>query len=170
MNKKIMTREEVRQQFLSDDYFSKGSWWLKIRQSLIAILAWLLVILPFVWLTLPFLQKKLAEALHFRTYAEELTMFHFLLVFLGCSLLVIVVASIILTLQNNRRFRLLLQKEKMYDEERLQKRREIVTGFYHERFGDQAFRTEVRFYSVKEEQNLATDTIKELYQKEGVDL
>ncbi|MFZ8765732.1 cell division protein [Enterococcus asini] len=170
MNKKIMTREEVRQQFLSDDYFSKDSWWLKIRQSLIAILAWFLVILPFIWLTLPFLQKKVAEVIYFRTYTEELTMFHFLLIFLGCSFLVIVVASIILTWQNNRRFRQLLQKEKVYNEERLEKRREIVMGFYQERFGEQAFRTKVRFYSVKEEQNLATDTIKELYQKEGAAL
>lgn len=170
MDKKTMTRDEIQQQYLEDAYFSRGSWWLKIRQSFIVIVAWLLVILPFVWLTLPFLKTKLAEVFYFKTYTEELTMFYSLLIFLGCSFLVIVITSIALTLQNNRRFHVLLQKEIMYNEGRLQKRQEIVANFYQERFGKQTFRTEVRYYSVKEEQNLATDTIKALYRKEGVDL
>ena len=58
-----------------------------------------------------------------------------------------------------------LQKEKQYDDERLNKRRELLNKAYDERFGSEEFRHKVCFYSVKEEQNLETDFVKKLYQE-----
>ena len=58
-----------------------------------------------------------------------------------------------------------MQKEKQYDDERLNKRRELLNKAYDERFGSEEFRHKVCFYSGKEEQNLETDFVKKLYQE-----
>ena len=44
-----VTREEVASILVKDKYFSKGNYWLKIWQTLVALLGWMIVVLPFIW-------------------------------------------------------------------------------------------------------------------------
>ncbi len=46
---KKVTREEVASILVKDKYFSKGNYWLKIWQTLVALLGWMIVVLPFIW-------------------------------------------------------------------------------------------------------------------------
>lgn len=46
---KKVTREEVASILVKDNYFSKGNYWLKIWQTLVALFGWMIVVLPFIW-------------------------------------------------------------------------------------------------------------------------
>ena len=94
----------------------------------------------------------------------------FLFIFLCIMFVVIAVIFILLTSWNNYRFKNLLQKSVQYDEERLDARRQLLKDEYDKRFGPEEFRREVCYYSVKEEQNLDTDFVRNLYKKGGVKL
>lgn len=48
--KQRVTREEVKERLVTDAYFQKGRSALKTRQTILTILAWLMVLVPFVWL------------------------------------------------------------------------------------------------------------------------
>lgn len=165
-----VTRQEVSKRLVNDQYFEPGHWVLTIWQSVLTALAWLVVILPFVWLAIPFFMPKWAVRLKFRTYFEEMMTFKFLRLFLLIAVVLVIVFSIILTIRNNHCFKHLISKEVLHDEEQLAVRRQALETFYDERFGSKEFRESVRFYSVKEEQNLETDTIKNLYKEHEVSL
>lgn len=51
--KQRVTREEVKERLVTDAYFQKGRSALKTRQTILTILAWLMVLVPFVWLAIP---------------------------------------------------------------------------------------------------------------------
>ncbi|WP_225420421.1 hypothetical protein [Lapidilactobacillus bayanensis] len=165
-----VTRQEVSRRLVSDQYFESGHWILTIWQSILAVLAWLVVILPFVWLALPFVMPEWAVHLNFRTYFEELFTFKFLHWFLLIAVGLVTIFSVSLTIRNNHRFKHLISKEVLHDETRLVVRRRVLGDFYDERFGVQEFRESVRFYSIKAVQNLEVSTVKDLYQKYEVAL
>lgn len=127
--KQRVTREEVKERLVTDAYFQKGRSALKTRQTILTILAWLMVLVPFVWLAIPLTLPNLADRIAFRTYLEEAVTFDFLALFLGISFLVLVLTFTLLTLRNNRRFKRLLQKQSMHDEVALEKRKEVLEGF-----------------------------------------
>ncbi|MGM0126320.1 hypothetical protein IGI37_003749 [Enterococcus sp. AZ194] len=168
--KTVVSRQEVSDLLVEDVYFEKGHLKIKLFQSTMAIIGWLGVILPFIWLLIPVIFPKAAQKTHFFLYKEELTALKFLLIFLSLSFFAISLTYILLTFRNNYRFKHSLQNEKLYDEERLDKQRELLNDVYTERFGTKEFRQSVKFYSVKEEQNFDTSFIKELYKKGNVDL
>ena len=83
--KQRVTREEVKERLVTDAYFQKGRSALKTRQTILTILAWLMVLVPFVWLAIPLTLPNLADRIAFRTYLEEAVTFDFLALFLGIS-------------------------------------------------------------------------------------
>lgn len=170
MTKKNITREEIADQLISDQFFEKEHLGLTLRQGFVAALAWLGVFLPFLWLMLPFFFPQAAEQLHFRTYLEGFITFDFLSFFLLVAFLCIAVVYIGLTLRNNHRFKHQLCKEPLHDPEMLAIRKRSVEAFYTKRFGSKAERESIRFYSVKEEQNLEIDSIQQLFHDEGASL
>lgn len=156
--KQNLSREEAKKSLVYDPYFEKGHYGSKIFQTLVAILSWFGVLIPFVF-------PNRAQYNHIVVYLEEKTTLLFLLIFLSVSFVFLTILYILLTFWNNYRFKHFLQKEKQYDDERLNKRRELLNKAYDERFGSEEFRHKVCFYSVKEEQNLETDFVKKLYQE-----
>lgn len=94
--------------------------------------------------------------------------FDFLALFLGISFLVLVLTFTLLTLRNNRRFKRLLQKQSMHDEVALEKRKEVLEGFYEERFGTKEERHAAKYYAVAPEQNIGETEIRDLYRRNGV--
>lgn len=165
-----ISREEAKELLIYDSYFKKENYCLIIWQTIVAVLGWFGVLLPFVWVFLPFIFPHLAKENHFSVYKEEIVTFNFLLVLLSIIFLVILISYIGLTFWNNQRFKKHLQRRKQYNEEQLDMRRELLNDEYERRFGTEYFRKNIRFYSVKEKQNFDTNEIRKLYKEGGVKL
>ncbi len=58
---KKVTREEVASILVKDKYFSKGNYWLKIWQTLVALLGWMIVVLPFIWVFFPINETRKSQ-------------------------------------------------------------------------------------------------------------
>ncbi len=168
--KKNISRDEVSKLLVTDPYFEKKHFGLKIVQSSVAIVGWMLVVLPFVWVLSPLFLGDLAHKLNLFTYVEEIQTLVFLMIFLSIAFLVILIFSIILTIWNNYRFRHLLQKKEMYDAKRVKKRQQLLSDDFEKRFGPKEEREAACYYLVKEEQNLDTHYVRDLYKKGDVDL
>ena len=165
MQLKKISQEEAKKSLVYDHYFEKGHYGSKIFQTIIALLGWCGVIIPFLWIIFPFVFPNRARFDHIIIYREEKSTLLFLFIFLSISFIFLSILYIILTFLNNYRFKHFLQKEKQYDAERVDVGRKLINQAYDERFGTKDFRHNVCFYSVKEEQNLETDFVKKLYQK-----
>lgn len=168
--KKNIQRADVAKLLVSDEYYEKKHVWLKIRQTLIALLGWIGVVVPFIWILAPFLFKEIANKFQLFTYTEEIQMFLFIGLFLVLAFLFILVLYIWLTILNNYRFKHLLQKENQYDEKLVEKRRQLLEEDFSKRFGPKEERRALNYYSVKEEQNLEKDYVQNLFKKGGADL
>ncbi|MGM0238798.1 cell division protein [Enterococcus sp. AZ103] len=164
------TREDVASFLVKDKFFEKGHLGLKIFQTVIGSIGWLGVFLPFVWIFTPILFPKLNISQYFHSYSEEIRSLMFLVLFLAVAFVIILITYVALTLWNNHRFGGLLRKENTFDEERLNKRRNLLNNCYTDRFGDKDFRHTVKYYAVKEEQNLDTHFISDLFKENGVGL
>ena len=57
MNQEKITREDVSKQLVTDSYFEPGNVGLKIKQTILVIIAWLLIFIPFIWLAIPFFSR-----------------------------------------------------------------------------------------------------------------
>lgn len=167
---KKITREDVASILVKDKYYEKGHWGTKIIQTIVAIIGWVGVILPFIWVFSPIVFPNLSISRYFHNYSEEMWALWFLIIFLAIAFVVILISYISLTVWNNRRFGGLLRKETTFDEERLAKRRQILSDSYAERFGDEEFRHSVKYYAVKEEQNFDTHFVEDIYKKNEVQL
>ncbi|TAR55214.1 hypothetical protein BV232_01085, partial [Lactiplantibacillus plantarum] len=44
-----MEKKDVMKQYVTDKYFSKGHWWTKLWQTLVAIITWICVAVPVYW-------------------------------------------------------------------------------------------------------------------------
>lgn len=170
MEKKRITRAEVSSLLIKDAFYEKGKPSLKLRQTIIAVLAWLGVLLPFVWLALPFVAKDISTKIHFLVYKEELQTLRFLVIFLTIAFLFIAVLYISLTFWNNHRFKKAICKDVVYDTAKLAARKAVLEEAYTHRFGEADIRHTVRYYSVSEAQNLDKDFVKKLYKDQGVSL
>src|SRR5699024_943902 len=166
MHKKIVTREEVNEILVSDKFFDKGNVTLKIRQSILTLLSWVGVFLPFIWTLFPVFYPKKASQVKFYLYPEEIVAFRFLLRFFLIVFFIIIIGSISLTMWNNYRYKNILEKTITIDEDSVERLNKTLEDFYCERFGEQSFRENIRYYSVTPEKNISNDDIKNLYRKE----
>lgn len=166
MQKRI-SKKEVNDRLVSDKFFSRGNLILKLRQSILTLLGWGGVIFPFIWLQFPFIYPEKAKKMNFFVYSEEIVTFNFFVLFLSIVFLFIIVLFIILTIWNNYRYKNVLKKRKVFDEDAIEKNKEALELFYDERFGKKSFRENIRFYSVPSEKNIEKNEIIDLYIKGG---
>lgn len=169
MNQRIK-REEVTNLLVRDKFFSKGNRGLKIKQWIAAILGWCGVIIPFIWVAVSFHASTQGRGFQWHSFPEERRTFYFLLLFLAVAFIGFIVLFLLMTRWNNRRYKKMLRSEIMYDEKKLEKRREILETEFSMRFGPKEEREAVCYYVVSEEQNLEKDLIENLYKQEGVEL
>ncbi|MGQ4831732.1 hypothetical protein ACQ10M_15735, partial [Enterococcus faecium] len=81
---KKVTREEVASILVKDKYFSKGNYWLKIWQTLVALLGWMIVVLPFIWVIwvfFPLTRPERAKDFFLYAFLSEKKMLYFLIGF-----------------------------------------------------------------------------------------
>lgn len=169
MNNRIK-REEVASILIRDKFFSKGNRGLKVKQWMVAILGWCGVFLPFIWVAISIHASTRGKGFRWHSFPEERKTFHFLLLFLAMMFIGFVILFLLMTRWNNKRYKKMLRSEIMYDEKKLEKRREILETEFSLRFGPKEEREAVCYYVVSEEQNLEKDLIANLYKKEGVEL
>ncbi|KRM79292.1 hypothetical protein FC84_GL001466 [Lapidilactobacillus dextrinicus DSM 20335] len=167
MVKKIITRQAVSHELLSDRYFMPGHLGLKIRQTLFALLTWLGVFSSFIWLTLPYLWPQVLKPFQFNIKKQETSAIKSLGLFFLIAAIVIFTGAVILTIRNNYIYKRQLTQYTLPDERQVNHRALIMEQFYTERFGPREMRESIRYYSVPEEKNLADDTIQNLFKDHG---
>ncbi|MDF3824936.1 hypothetical protein NW162_06860 [Enterococcus faecium] len=167
---KKVTREEVASILVKDKYFSKGNYWLKIWQTLVALLGWMIVVLPFIWVFFPLTRPERAKDFSLYAFLSEKKILYFLIGFFVLIFFSFLITSFVLTRWNNRNLYKKVNKSFEYEDEKLKKRQELLEEVYTERFGTKEERETVRFYSVSEEKNLDTTFIADLYKENGVEL
>lgn len=167
--KTTQKNNSIQKKMITDSYFAKGHWGLKIRQTLIVLLAWLLVFLPFALILFPIIFRQ-NEVIVYSAFDSALRIFDFLKHYYLVAILLIIGLFILLTIWNNHQTKHQLQRKVMHDENQLVKRKQALDTFYSKRFGPEEFRKSVRTYTVSEEQNLDDDSIQKLYQENEVPL
>ncbi|WP_282671941.1 hypothetical protein [Lactococcus lactis] len=75
--KKNISREEAKKSLVYDPYFEKGHYGSKIFQTIIALLGWCGVIIPFLWIIFPFVFPNRARFDHIIIYREKNLHFYF---------------------------------------------------------------------------------------------
>jgi hypothetical protein len=164
-----MKTDKERQQLYSDAYFEKGHWGLKIWQTLIAIVGWFCVVVPLVITITSFWASYNPKVPHIWSYNEGIFEIKFIGVILLFSFVMAVMFAVSMTIIQNRRRDRLAEQWPTFNPIN-QKRREVeLENFMQERFGDQEFRENVRYYEVQPEQNLDTDDIQNVYQESDLD-
>lgn len=165
---KKVTREEVAGFLIKDKFFSKGNWRLKAKQIVIGIISWIAVFIPFIWIydTLNF--SILDKWLFLDELPKERIAISFLIFFLILALSLILGFFAGMTLWNNHNYKKMLKSKSMYDEERLEKRKNAMEQEFDARFGPKEERESICFYVVSEEQNLDTNLFKEVYARNEV--
>ena len=105
-----MIREEVSQKLVTDAYVESTHSPLRFRQTMGVIITWILVFVPFIWLSIPFFFPMTADWLDFRVYFEERLALLYLVIFLVSAFLFLSVLFVLMTRRNNRRSKQQLQK------------------------------------------------------------
>lgn len=142
---------------IEDKYFQKGFAGLKIFQTFVATIGWILVILPFVWILL---------AINFgtKTFSENLARFlSMVTIFFVTVMVIILFIYIPLTILNNRKFKRIYEQKNTFGEDTLVQKEVKLEKYFEARFGTKLFREHVRYYSVSEDQNISNNEINELF-------
>lgn len=158
-----------RQQLYTDKYFESGHWFLKIWQTIIAILGWLAVILPIVITVTSFWASFNPKIPHIWSYSEGISEIKFIGVLLLFSAIMATIFSITMTLIQNRKRDRLVEQWPTFNPINQKKRKDTIDNFIDHRFGSQEFRENVKTYDVQPEQNLDTHQIQDLYAQHDLD-
>ncbi len=154
-----------------DRYFEKGHWGIKIRQTVIMLLSWVVLFIPIIITSATYLAYR-THGHHghfFWYYAEGFQELNFLVIFLTFALGVTAVFCFTMGYIQIQRSRGLVEKWPMFDMSKNQWERRTAEKFMTNRFGDEAQRQAYRRYTVKPEQNLGKNQLKEIINSEEME-
>ncbi|MCH4169515.1 MAG: hypothetical protein LKF42_09680 [Streptococcaceae bacterium] len=172
---KYSNQHDIKQQvtttnFVQDDFFEKGHWWLKIRQVFLNLIFLVVLILPIMILFNSIAEKRIWRALYFWQYQDGFELSNYLKSFIVLAFIVILVASLIFLFRNNYQEKKIYPKQQTYDSLKLQNRKQILEALYTERFGDSATRQQSKYYAIDGKQNFSDTLIEGLFKQEGVEI
>ena len=173
MNNEPETTGETHPQpkdFVQDNFFEMGHWWLKIRQVLFNLVFLAVLIVPIVILFNSLSSGRLISSFHYWTWADGFDLTDYLNSAILLAFVVILVFSLAFLYRNNYREQNVYPNKKTYDEKKLAERKEILDKMYTERFGDHQSRETVRYYAVDGEKNLPDRMIEDLFKENGVEI
>ncbi|WP_334329204.1 hypothetical protein [Companilactobacillus sp. HBUAS59699] len=162
-------KDKNRQQLYTDEYFEKGHLLLKIRQTIIAIIGWLAVIIPIVITVTSFWASFDPKIPHLWSFKEGIYEIKFIGIILVFAWVMTMIFSIGMTIIQNRKRDRVVEQWPTFNPINQKMRKETIDNFIDKRFGDQEFRENVRSYDVQPEQNLETHQIQKLYAKNNLD-
>lgn len=147
-----------------DQYFQRGHWLLKIRQTLVALLCWILLFIPILVTTATYWAYLThgKRGHFFWHYAEGFQELNFLVVFLTFAVAMTAVFCLTVAYVQIQRSRGLVDKWPMYDLLKNQREGQAAEAFMADRFGDPATRHSAKHYTVHPEQNLANNQLKQV--------
>ncbi|KRK64653.1 hypothetical protein FC72_GL002061 [Companilactobacillus tucceti DSM 20183] len=169
MTMKITTSQkdyDPMRKYIHDAFFERGHVLLKIRQIIITILAWIIMIVPIYWtLSLTVFANKNMQGQPW-SVPEGKDLFDFFGHFLTDAFLVLTIITVAFTLYNNYYTTYHVKKHTIYNEKKLFARREAIKDFYSSKFGERYYRrNEIRYYVVTPENNFEIKTIDKIYSK-----
>ncbi|MFC4652959.1 hypothetical protein ACFO26_08565 [Lactococcus nasutitermitis] len=154
--------------FTQDEFFELGHHKLKAVQIISTLFMWLILLAPLLVL-LNSLGKKKIWSIIYQWHTHATTIFtHFLENFIGVTFIVIALICLLLLLRNNHLEQKVYATKKTYDEEKLEKREEILEELYQERFGEEKFRATSSYYVVASEQNLPDTLVQDIFKERGL--
>lgn len=161
--------KEHQQQLYTDKYFEKGHWFLKIWQTIIAIIGWLAVIIPIVITVTSFWASFNPKIPHIWAYHEGIYEIAFIGVLLLFVFAMATIFSVSMTLIQNRKRDRVVDQWPTFNPINQKKRKKTIDDFIDNRFGNKEFRENVKIYDVQPEQNLSTHEIQDLYAENDLD-
>lgn len=150
---------------VEDNYFTAQNWDLKIEQTTVALISWLVVILPFICLALPVWQPAIAAALPFNYQTDILSPLSFLANFFDEYFVFIAIFYLGLTFWNNYQFAATWTDHLVVDLQREHERANLVEDAWNQKFGSAEQRENCSYYCVEAEQNLETDFAQTLFKQ-----
>ena len=172
MQKEELNKEQTEENYsYSDLFFEKGHWLLKIKQLLIALLGWVCFIVPTCITIASFLYKTSngKYGIAFWKYSEGVLEIKFLLILLAfCVVITFTYAASMTIIQNNRR-ESVIEKWPTFDSVSSIERRKRGKKFMADRFGEEEFRHNVKYFEVLPEKNLKNDELSKVLGKDEVD-
>lgn len=141
-------------ELVEDDYFNSSNWQLKAKQTAIALVGWLGVILPFFFLMLPLWLPQARHALPFNYYHRIIIPLKFLARFFDEYFVIIALLYFSLTEWNNYRFSSTWTRRVAINTHRCDVRKELIENAWTDKFGNLQKRRQDSFYTVKKQQNL----------------
>lgn len=103
-------KQKNKQQLYTDEYFEKGHWLLKIRQTLMSLIGWLAVIIPIVITVTSFWASFNPKIPHIWSYPEGILEIKFIGVILLFAFVMSGIFSISMTIIQNRKRQRLVQQ------------------------------------------------------------
>ncbi|AVW11019.1 hypothetical protein [Lactiplantibacillus paraplantarum] len=158
-----------RQQLYSDAYFDSGHWGLKIWQTIVGLVGWLAVIIPITVTILSIWSSYNHRIPRFWYYHEGIFEFKFIGILLVFCFALASLFAVTMTIIQNRKRERVVEQWPTFNPINQKKRQQLLAKFMDDRFGNAEFRENTRYYRVKPEQNLDTDQIQQLYQKNDLD-
>lgn len=152
-----------------DAYFEHGHILLKIWQTLLMLLSWVVFFAPCVITGATYLAYRTngKHGHYFWHYSEGFAQINLVLVLLTFALGMIAVFCLAIGYVQSRRSKGLVTKWPMYDILENKKQSQRAETFMTKRFGPAEKRQQVRFYEVEPEQNLENSQLKDVI--DGVD-
>lgn len=157
------------QQLYTDDYFAKGHLGLKLWQTLMALLGWLCVFIPIVITVISYIGVRFGWVQPLWRYHEGIYEIQFIgvvLLFLAAVALIFTVSMTIIQVRKRDR---LVEQWPTFDPISQKARETELDQFMNQRFGSPEFRQNCRNYQVEADQNLDTDQIHKLFEKQHLD-
>lgn len=164
-----MENENGQKVTYQDDYFARQHWGRKLWQTLVAILCWLVLLVPCV-VTIGTYLAYITDGRqgfyfwHYREGFSELDLLLILLFIIGLGMAVF--CLLVGGIQNRRRKRV-LEKTPQYDIQESNRQVDKAMQLAADRFGSRHFRHTVRYYVVKPEQNFTRDDLKNAIKHDG---
>lgn len=152
-----------KDQLYTDEYFESGHIWLKIRQTVIAIVGWMLVFIPLLVTVMSvagFYNHRIWQFWRSKTGILQVQFFALVLLFMFILTAIFTISMAII--QNRKRERL-VEQWPTFDPIDQKKRKQELNTFMNQRFGAAEFREHVQTYQVRPNQNLATDEIQRVF-------
>lgn len=154
----------MEQRNYRDKYFERGHWKLKIWQTLIMLLSWLVLIIPIAITTATYL-AYLTHGRHghyFWYYAEGFQELNFLIIFLTFALGMVAVFCLTMSYIQTQRAHGLVDKWPMFDINKNRWERAAAEKFMKKRFGKREQREQLQRFTVKPEQNLSKNQLRDV--------
>ncbi|QPS71502.1 hypothetical protein [Lactococcus garvieae] len=158
---------DVTSDFVQDKFFGRGNFLLKLRQTLVTLVFWVMIILPLLTLINSVSEYQIWKNVYRWDWTDGVPLARDLSIMIVLSLLVFIFIGGLFLMRNNHNLKKVYPEKKTYDVERAAARCALLEAAYTERFGSREFRENIDYYSVIPEKNMDTGFAHQLFNSGG---